>query len=143
MHRQADHVVREPFAHRQGAIGDREIPVGSLLMHRFRVVDRGRNALRFQRRGKTVAIGAFGQADGVLRPDRGAAGSKPRHGHGVAEAAGVAIGNRVAHGDLVLENFELLDQDRRLHGIEPRGQAETDVVVFVAALAVDGVAIHV
>ena len=105
-------------------------------MHRFRIVDRGRNALRLQRRGKTVAVGALGQPDGVLRPDRGAAGGKPRHGHDIAEPARIALGDLVARGDLVLEDLQLLDQDRRLHGVEPPGQAEADIVVFVRTLPV-------
>ena len=36
MHRQADDIVRKPLADRQAAVGDREIPVGGLLMHRLR-----------------------------------------------------------------------------------------------------------
>ena len=106
-------------------------------MHRFDVIDRGRNALRLQRRGELVAIDALGQADGILRPDRGAAGGEPRHGDDIAEGAGVALRDPVARGDLVLEYLELLDQDRRLHGVEPPGQPEADIVVFVRALPVD------
>ena len=42
----------------------------------------------------------------------------------------------IARLDLVRENLELLDQDRRLDGVEARGKADADIVVFVAALAV-------
>ena len=57
--------------------------------------------------------------------------------HDIAEPARIALGDLVARGDLVLEDLQLLDQDRRLHGVEPPGQAEADIVVFVRALAVD------
>src|ERR1700761_8849269 len=67
MHRQADDIARKLLASREAAVRDREIPIGGLLMHRFRVIDRGRNALRLQRRGKTVAVDALRQPDGVLR----------------------------------------------------------------------------
>src|ERR1044072_3188602 len=71
VHGKADDIAREPFADRQAAFGDRKTAVGGLLMHRFGVIDRGRNALRLQRRGKAVAIDAVRQPDRVLRPDRG------------------------------------------------------------------------
>ena len=77
------------------------------------------------------------QPDGVLRPDRGAAAGEMRHGHDIAEAPRIALRDLVARGDLVLEDLQLLDQDRRLHGVEPPGEPETDIVVFVGALAVD------
>src|SRR5207237_9611534 len=57
--------------------------------------------------------------------------------HEVAEAARVALRHTVAGRDLVLENLQFLDQDRRLHGIEASGQAKAHIVVFVGALAVN------
>src|SRR6478752_2458343 len=63
MHRQTDDVAGQAFAGRQTAVGDREIPVRRLLMHRFRIIDRGWNALRRERGGETVAIAALGQPD--------------------------------------------------------------------------------
>ncbi len=59
-----------------------------------------------------------------------------RHGHDVAEGVRIALRDRVAGRDLVVEDLQLLDQDRGLHGVEPAGQAEPDVVVFVDALPV-------
>ena len=106
-------------------------------MHRFRIIDRGRNALRLQRRREAVAIAALRQPDGVLRPHRGAAAGEPRDAHDIAEALRVALGDLVARGDLVLEDFQFLDQDRRLHGVEAAGQPEPHIVVFVRTLAVD------
>src|SRR5439155_25984838 len=99
--------------------------------------DHRRNALRLQRCRKTIAIGALWQADGVLRPNRGASGSQPRHRHEVAETARIAPRDAVARRDLVLENLQLLDQDRRLPGAETPGQAKAHIVVFVGALAVN------
>ena len=43
----------------------------------------------------------------------------------------------VAGRDLVLENLQLLDQDRRLHGVEASCQTKAHIVVFVGALAVN------
>jgi hypothetical protein len=137
VHRQADDVAGQAFAGRQAAVGDREIPIGGLLVHRFRIVDRGRNALPLQDSGKAVAIAALRQADGVLRPDRGAAAGQTRHRHDIAELAAVTLRHAVACGDFVVEDFQFLDQDRRLHGVEPPGKAEADIVVFVRTLAVD------
>src|SRR6185312_13203125 len=88
------------------------------------------------RRRETVAIGPLGEADGVLRPDRGASGSKPRHRYDITEAARIALRHAVAGRDLVLEYPELLDQDCGLHGVEASGQSEAHIVVFVGALAV-------
>ena len=66
-----------------------------------------------------------------------AARGEMRHGHDIAEPSRIALRDHVARGDLVIEDFQLLDQDRGLHGVEPSGQAEADIVVFVRALAVD------
>src|SRR3954449_4741066 len=46
MHRQADDIARKLFAHRKSAVRNGEIPIRGLLMHGFRIVDRGRDALR-------------------------------------------------------------------------------------------------
>src|SRR5205085_3484312 len=86
---------------------------------------------------KTVAVDAARQPDSVLRPDRGAAGSGMRDGHDVAEAARITLRDRVTCGDLLLENLQFLEQDRRLHGVEPSRQPEPDVVIFVRTLTMD------
>src|SRR5712692_1475405 len=106
-------------------------------MHRFRIIDRGWNALRLERRGETVAIAALWQPYRVLRPDRCAAAGEARNGHDIAETTRIALRDLVARFDLVFEDFQFLDQNRCLHGIEPPGQPETDIVVFVETLAVD------
>src|SRR5438477_4781843 len=106
-------------------------------MHRFRIVDGGWNALRLESSGKAIAIGALRQPDGVLRPDRGATGRQARQGDDIAEAARVALGDLIARGDLVLEYFQLLDQDSRLHRIKAAGEPEPDIIVFVRSLAVN------
>src|SRR5262249_4903518 len=66
MHRQADHFLAEPLAHGQPAVGHRQAPVGALPVHRPRIVDRGRDALRLERADETVATGAS-RADRGLR----------------------------------------------------------------------------
>src|SRR5581483_890542 len=38
--------------------------------------------------------------------------------------------------NLVVQDLELVAQDRDLHGIEPRGEAEADIIVLVAAMTV-------
>ena len=87
-----------------------------------------------------------GQADHLPRQplgNRQAAG-----GGGVGEIAGLAVQrDRVidrgrhpggpAGGDLVGEDGQLFQQDRRLEGVEARIHADPDVVVLVLALAVD------
>src|ERR1700742_1321486 len=52
MHRQADDIRRQALADAHAAIGNREILVRGLLMHRFRIIDRGRHAFRLQCRRK-------------------------------------------------------------------------------------------
>ena len=104
-------------------------------MHRLRVIDRRRNALRLERCGEGVAVGPLGQTDGVLRPHRGAAGRKPLNLHDIGKPVRIVLGYPVASRDLVLEDFQLLDKDRRLHGVEPPGEPEPDIVVFVGSLA--------
>ncbi|GCC49394.1 hypothetical protein chiPu_0033568, partial [Chiloscyllium punctatum] len=103
MHRQGNDVLRQPLADRQAAVGNRIVAVGRLLMDRLRIVDHGRDALRLQCGREGVAIDALGQADGVLRPHRGAAGSNARHRDEVAECARIAFGDLVARRDLVVE----------------------------------------
>src|SRR5690349_12249576 len=106
-------------------------------MHRLRIIDYGRNALGLQRGLELVAITALWQADGVLRPDRGAAFGKLRHRNDVGEAPGVALRDHVTRRDLVVEDLQLLDQHRGLDGVEPCGETKTDIVVSVAAAAMD------
>ena len=53
-----------------------------------------------------------------------------------AKSFAIAARGSVARVDLVRKNLQLLAQDRGLDGIEPRGETDTHIVVFVAALAV-------
>src|SRR5581483_5179780 len=107
-----------------------------LAVQRDGVLDRGRDAFGLEARGNLVAAAA-GDAQRVLRPDRGQAGRYLGHDRHVAEAFGVAARRAVARRDLVRKDLELLDQDRGLDGVEARGEPDADIVVFVAALAVD------
>src|SRR5436305_7945517 len=106
-------------------------------MHRLRVVDRGRNTLRLQRGSKAIAIAALRQADGVLRPHRATTAGEPRYGDNVAEPLAVAFRHVVTGGDFILEDLQLFDQDRGLHGVEPAREPEPNVIVFVRALAMN------
>ena len=63
--------------------------------------------------------------------------ARARNGHDIAETARIALRDQIARGDLVLEDFQFLEQDRRLHGVEPAGEPEPDIVVFVRTLAVN------
>ena len=109
-------------------------PIGRLPVQRLGVIDRGRNALRLQRGRERVAP-AGGKPDRVLRPDRGLILGDARHDRDVGKAGGVARGRRIARGDLVRKDLELLEQHRRLDRVEPRGEADARGIVFVAALA--------
>src|SRR5436305_5778300 len=106
-------------------------------MHGSWIVDGGRNALRVERRRESVAVAAFRQPNGILRPHRGATAGEARNGNDIAERARVSLRHAVARGDLVLKNFHFLDQDCSLHGVEPSRESEADIVVLVRALAVD------
>jgi hypothetical protein len=86
MHRQADDIGRQALACGKAAVRDRKIPVGGLLVHRLRIIDRGRDALCFQRGGERIAISALRQTDRVLRPDRSIAAGEARNGDDIAEA---------------------------------------------------------
>src|SRR5258708_2490108 len=70
VHGQADHLLGQPFAHRRAVGCDGKALVSLLAMQRDRVMDRGRNTAGLERSREPVAP-ARGNADGVLRPDRG------------------------------------------------------------------------
>ena len=86
--------------------------------------------------GKAVAVDALGSRMVYCAQIEVQPLAQTRHGHDIAEAARIALGDLVARGDLVVEDLQLLEQDRGLHGVEPAGEAEADIVVFVGALAV-------
>ena len=60
-----------------------------------------------------------------------------RAGQPIGELVGVALRDLLALLHLVRKGFELLDQDRGLERVEAAVGADPDVIVFVAALAVD------
>ncbi len=135
VHRQADDLLGEAVGDRQSAFGTREAAIDLHAMQRLRIIDRGRDALGLERRRESVARARL-DADGVLRPDRGHAVRDLRHADEAVERPRIALGDAVAGVDLVGEDLELLDQHRGLDGVEPRGEADPHVVIFVAALAV-------
>ena len=55
----------------------------------------------------------------------------------IGERRRIAPRNALARRDLVREELQLLDQHRRLDGVEPAVEADAGAIVFVAALAVD------
>ena len=134
MHRQADHLGSQPFAHRDAPLADRILFVRLLTMQRDRVVDCGRNAFCLQCSGQRIAPAAR-YLNRVLRPNRGGSGGALAR-HDIAKPFTVSMGNLVAGIDFVREDLELFDQDRRLDGIEPRGETDADIVVFIAPLPV-------
>src|SRR5690349_7580593 len=69
VHREADDLFRKLIGHRYAVIGYRKLLVSLEPMQRLRIVNRGRNALRFERRSECIA-NTGPETDGVLRPDR-------------------------------------------------------------------------
>lgn len=135
MHGQADHGLGLGLGDRQTA-GLRIDRIDVLSVHRDRVVDRRRHALGLQVRGQAVPILVL---DGVLRPDGNAALDHRRNGrHVPCKPLGVTVGDDVAQGDLFGEQLELLDQHRRLDGIQPRVHADAHVQVL--GVVVEGAA---
>ena len=55
---------------------------------------------------------------------------------GSSTSAIVAARHLIALVDLVLKDFQLLDQDRGLDGVEPRIQPDMDMLIAIAALPV-------
>jgi len=79
----------------------------------------------------------LGQPDGVLRPDRRAPAGEARNGHDIAEPLRIALATLLRMAIFVLEDFSVSRSGPRLHGVEPPGQPETNIVVLVRALAVN------
>ena len=77
-----------------------------------------------------------GDADDILRPYRHAALHHLRRRDKIAQRLVVAARDTLAGFDLVFKDGKLLQEDRRLQRIEPRVQADADVVVFLRALSV-------
>ena len=136
MHRQRHDFLRNALAHRQAVAGDGETRIGGLLVQRARIIDVGRHALRLHRRHESVAPRRR-HADRVLRPHRCAIGHDMGDRRHVAEAGVVALRHLLARRNLLFEDRQLLDQDRRLQRVEARIHADADIVVFVVALAVE------
>src|SRR5215831_823273 len=135
VHRQADDLLREPLGDREAAVRTGEMRVGFLLVQRLGIVDRRRNAFGFERRREAVAPARL-ETDRVLCPHRGEAARQARHDRDIAERIAVARRRLVARDDFVAEDAQLLEQYRRLDGVEPSGQADAHIVVFVGVVAV-------
>src|SRR5215468_659598 len=131
MQRQADHFLAEPLAHGQAAIGHRQAAIGALPVHRPRIVDRGRDALRLERVNEAVAAGAR-QPDRILRPYRRHAVGQARNRRDVGERGRIAPGDTLARRDLLTEYLELLDQHRSLDGVEAPIEPDARAVVAFA-----------
>src|SRR5690242_13051251 len=100
-----------------------------------RVIDCSGNAFGLERRSKRITAAAR-DPDRVLRPHRGVAGRNTWHANDVAKTLTVTFGNAVAGIDLVGEDFQFFNKDRRLDRIESRGETDADIVIFVASLPV-------
>src|SRR5665647_2977782 len=81
-------------------------------------------------------------AQRVLCPHRGRTRRHRRRDRHVGKALVVAPRNSIAGDNFVGKYFQLLDQDRGLHGVEPRCQANPNIVVFIAAVTVHAQAAH-
>ena len=133
MHGQAQHLAAQAFADRQRAGALAPGTVGRLQVHRQRVVDRGRDALRGKRRPDLVAPL---QPDRVLRPGRAAAGQPRRQSGDSGKPCVVARRDPLTRVDLGIEDRQLDHQDGRLEGVEAAVEADADDVVLALALAV-------
>ena len=72
-----------------------------------------------------------------MRPNRRIAFRHYGHRHYIAKHFIVTLRHAVACGDLIREYLQLLDQDRSLHGVKTAIHADANIVVFIAALAMD------
>ena len=72
-----------------------------------------------------------------MRPDGGGFIADARHRRNPGKAPRVTPRHGVPRHDLLGKDFELFQEDRRLNGIEPAGDADTGGVVFVGAFAVN------
>ena len=86
-----------------------------------------------------MAVGTArgGYADRVLGPSRNRACGRSGDRDDVAQTGGVTIRDGAAQDDLVVEQVELVQQDRRLQRVHTAVHAEAHVVVAIRALAVD------
>src|SRR5215813_7378050 len=99
---------------------------------------------------RLVEIAVHRQADDLLREPLGDREAAVRTGEmrvgfllvqrlGIVDRRRNAFGferRRVARDDFVAEDAQLLEQYRRLDGVEPSGQADAHIVVFVGVVAV-------
>ena len=117
---------------------------GKLLVERLGVVDHGGDALLLEKGLEGVALLAGGEAKGVLGPAGGEAG----RGDGGADALDITEKVGVAGGDAVdgielgvTEGAELDLKDGGLESVEAGVESDTDIVVFLGALAMDAVGV--
>src|SRR6185312_5065006 len=138
---QADHLLRDPLAHRRAAFGHRKTPVRLLTVERDRIVDRGRNALRIDRCRKRIAL-TGGEADGVLRPNRCGPRGEPRDARDIGETGGISARYALTRHQLVRKDLQFLDQHGRLDRIETPIQTDAYAIILVTALPMDPEAAH-
>src|SRR3954451_15281175 len=106
VHRQADHLFRQPLAHWRPTLCHRKPPVRLLAVEWDGIVDCGRDALGIDRRCKRSAL-TCRKPDGVLRPDRSRAPGKLRNDRDIGETVGVSTRGTLARGDLLGKNPQL------------------------------------
>ncbi len=132
MDRQAQDPLRNRLGDRKTARCGRIVRVRLLAMQRPRIVDHRRN---------TVGLQAIDHAVPVVDLDRvaGPAGrdaiAQARDRHEAAEFLRISLSDARASTQLVVEDLELLDQHRGLHRVHAAVEADADIVVLVAALA--------
>src|SRR5262249_16823582 len=81
-------------------------------------------------------------ADRILRPDRGRTLAQVGNGRDLGKPGPIAARDALARYDLLGEDLELFDQDRRLDRVEPSVEPYSHAIIFVVALAVDAQAAH-
>ena len=95
---------------------------------------RGRDATGRERTGQTVTVVRLHR---VLSPRARRTGTSTRNVDEPREGGIVSVGHSLPRGQLVVEDRQLLEQDRGLDRVEPAVDANPGNVVLVAALPVE------
>src|SRR5208282_3908632 len=106
MHRQADHFLGQPLAHRRPAVGHREAAIRGLPVQRLGVIDRRRDALSLER-GRERDPPSGREPDGVLRPNRGRVIANARYYREIGKPGPITLRHGVSRGNFFRKDFQL------------------------------------
>src|SRR5215469_1344128 len=114
-------------------LGPGKILVGGLAMERQRIVHGSRNAARLQSRCHAIPIL---ELDRVLCPNRPHMRGYLRHRDEIGQGCAITLSYALPPDDFIVEDRKLLQQNRGLKRVYAPVDANTHIIVFVAALAV-------